>query len=60
MYCEVCEDYSTLLQGVGHDSSLRTSALSQALLRAAEGAREGRGRHREAPISTLVISIAVG
>lgn len=27
---------------------------------AAEGAIEGRGRHREAPISTLVLLIVVG
>lgn len=29
-------------------------------LGAAEGAGEGRGRHREAPISTLVVLIEVG
>lgn len=41
-------------------SSLRTSALQRDPLLAAEGARKGRGRHREAPISTPVMSIVAG
>lgn len=47
-------------KGSSHYSSLRTGALQSDPLLAAEGAGKGRGRHREAPISTLVMLIVAG